>query len=76
MSEGVVYKDRKKRAREEENEKRLVTKKMEARIEENVKKIKKEIKKAMKFKRITDIQEIYNKVTSFPKDNFEAEKAY
>ena len=56
MSEGVVYKDRKKRAREEENEKRLVTKKMEARIEENVKKIKKEIKKAMKFKRITDIQ--------------------
>ena len=49
---------------------------MEARIEENVKKIKKEIKQAMKFKRITEIQQIYNKVTSFPKDNFEAEKAY
>ena len=77
VSEGVVYKDRKKR-QDDDGTKDIISgsKLMENRVNQKIKVLKKDIRKHLKYKRIKELERILDQLTEYDKNNAEAERIY
>lgn len=76
VSEGVVYKDRKKRILRDEPNPVYAGKHLEFRVETKVAYLKKEIRKFMKSKSMKELEQIYKQITIYDRENLESERIY
>jgi hypothetical protein len=77
VSEGVVYKDRKKR-QDDDGVKDIIngSKLLENRVNNKIKALKKDIRKLMKLKKINELEKLYEQITEYDKTNLEADRIY